>query len=276
MTYKMIYVDMDGTLLNSKKEISDKNRSIIKALGDKGIIFGIATGRIYPAAKAYAKELGINSPIICCNGALIVDPRNDNPVISNKLSGDTVKKVIQIAKENSVYYHYYTKDTIYAEEEKFIAKYFKEFSKDKPEDEKVKTVISADIIDNVDELEIYKVGIFVDDSEQSIIMTKKIKEIEGISAYKSLDNLFDIVPDGVDKGSALEQLGELLNVKREEIMAIGDNENDINMLKYAGMGIAMENSEDQIKEISDYVTSNNDEDGVYHGIVKFIEIEAAE
>jgi len=122
MVYKMIYSDLDGTLLNSKKEISKVNRDVISKLDEKGIIFGIATGRIYPAAKMYSKELNLNSPIICCNGALVVDPRNGHAVISNTIENSKVKEIISIIKKYDVYFHFYTIDTIYAEEEKYIVK----------------------------------------------------------------------------------------------------------------------------------------------------------
>lgn len=273
MVYKMIYSDLDGTLLNSKKEISKVNRDVISKLDEKGIIFGIATGRIYPAAKMYSKELNLNSPIICCNGALVVDPRNGHAVISNTIENSKVKEIISIIKKYDVYFHFYTIDTIYAEEEKYIVKYFKELSKDKEEDEKVKTVVKSSIEDLItDEMEIFKVGVFVDDSLESNNMIKELLLIEGVSGYKSLGYMFDIVLNGVDKGRALEQLGELLNVKREEIMVFGDNENDINMIKYAGMGIAMENAGEDVKSVSDYIAKSNNEDGIFHAVEHFIDI----
>ncbi len=273
MNYKMIYSDLDGTLLNSKKEISSANKDIISKLEDLGIVFGIATGRIYPAAKIFAKQLNLNSPIICCNGALVVDPRNDHAVISNTIDNSLVKRIINVIKKYDVYYHFYTIDTIYAEKSEHVIEYFKEFSKDKPEDERVKTVVDSSVIDLItDDMNIFKVGVFVDDSERSQDLIKDLQSIEGIAGYKSLGHIYDIVVDGVDKGYALEQLGELLNVKREEIMAFGDNENDINMLKYAGMGIAMQNSREDVKEVSDYIGKTNDEDGVFYGVKKFIEV----
>ncbi|MGB3368521.1 MAG: Cof-type HAD-IIB family hydrolase [Acidaminobacteraceae bacterium] len=273
MNYKMIYSDLDGTLLNSKKEISNDNKEIITKLGDVGIIFGIATGRIYPAAKIYAKELNLNSPIICCNGALVVDPRNDHAVISNAINNSKVKEIVNIIKKYDVYFHFYTIDTIYAERSEYIIEYFKELSKGKAEDEKVKTVINSSVTDLITEdMQIFKVGVFVDDSKKSNEMIEELQQIEDISAYKSLGHIFDIVAEGVDKGRALEQLGELLNVKREEIMVFGDNENDINMIKYAGMGIAMENSKDDVKAVSNYIAKTNDEDGVFYGVKNFIEL----
>lgn len=273
MTYKMIYSDLDGTLLNSKKEISSANKEVVSKLEDKGIIFGIATGRIYPAARIYAKELNLKSPIICCNGALVVDPRNDHAVISNAIDNLKVKEIIKIIKKYDVYFHFYTIDTIYAERNEYIIEYFQELSKGRPEDEQVKTIVNNNIEDLIrDDMQIFKVGTFVDDSESSKEMINELHKIEGVSGYKSLGHIFDIVVNGVDKGHALEQLGELLNVKREEIMVFGDNENDINMVKYAGMGVAMDNSKDDVKSVSDYITKTNDQDGVVYGIENFIEL----
>lgn len=273
MTYKMIYSDLDGTLLNSKKEISSANKEVIAKLDDKGIIFGLATGRIYPAARIYAKQLNLNSPIICCNGALVVDPRNDHAVISNSINNSKVKEIVNIIKKYDVYFHFYTMDTIYAERNEYIIEYFKELSKGRPEDEQVKTVVNNSVTDLItDDMQIFKVGVFVDDSKKSHEMIEELHKIEGVSGYKSLGHIFDIVVDGVDKGHALEQLGELLNIKREEIMVFGDNENDINMVKYAGMGIAMENSKDDVKAVSNYIAKTNDEDGVFYGVKNFIEV----
>ncbi|BEP28755.1 Cof-type HAD-IIB family hydrolase [Helicovermis profundi] len=268
--YKMVYSDMDGTLLNSKKEISTENYEVIKKLKEKDIIFGIATGRIYPAAKIYSKELDINSPLICSNGAMVVDVNNDEIIISNPLDAPTINEIVDIIKKYDVYFHLYDKDTIYAEKYDLVIKYFREFSEKLPDDLKVKTSVVKDINTIITSKTIYKIGVYFDDSETSINMIKELKRLNNIESCKSMSYMYDIMAKNINKGYALKQLGEYFGIEKDSIMTFGDNENDISMLKYAGKGIAMDNSSDEIKLNADFITKTNDNHGVRYAIDKFI------
>lgn len=269
--YKMIYSDMDGTLLNSEKKISNINKNIIKKVQEREIVFGIATGRIYPAAKIYAKELSLDTPIICCNGAVVVDLNTNEAIISNPIKPKLLKKVVDIIKKYDVYFHMYDKDTIYSERYDLVIKYFKEFSENLSDEFKIKT----SVVENIDDIifsdrEIYKVGVYFDNSKKTEKMIEELNRDNDIEGCKSMSYMYDVMAKGINKGYALKQLGEYLNIDQSEIVAIGDNENDISMIKFAGLGVAMENATKNIKNIADYITTTNDKDGVSNVIEKFI------
>ena len=267
--YKMVYSDMDGTLLSSKKLISKENMNVVKKLKENNIIFGIATGRIYPAAKIYSKELNINSPLICSNGAMVVDTKTDEIIISNPLNKETIIRVLDVIKKYDVYFHLYNKDTIFSERYDLVIKYFREFSENLPLHLKVKTEVVSDIYKTLESEVIYKVGVYFDESIESKKMIEELRNMSDVESCKSMSYMYDIMAKGVNKGYALKQLGEYLGINSDSIMTFGDNENDISMIRYAGKGIAMNNSSDEIKRHANFITKTNDENGVEFAIDKF-------
>lgn len=264
--FKLIVSDMDGTLLNDQKQVSEHTKKAIHKLEDQGAKFTLATGRIYPAAKIYAHDLGITSPLICCNGAVIIDPVTDQVLYGSPLSKEVGLKVIEICEAYGVYYHLYDKNTIYSTRmEKAIA-YYAEFSKLLPETYRIQTEIVPSACEVFDKTVIYKIGVYYDNSERALEMRKALEEIPGASGFKSLDTMFDVLMKDTNKGTALRHLCHLLGVPIKEVVAFGDNENDLEMLQTAGYGIAMGNAEDFVKDIADHVADTNEADGVRQAI----------
>lgn len=269
--YKLLVTDIDGTLLNSAKEITEPTKKGIYDLIDKGIKFVIATGRVYPAAKWPYIDLGIDGPIITCNGALVKDTKTGEIIYERPLKNDLARKVSAICASYDVYCHYYTENAIHAEKYEFIFKRFAELSKTVPKEKFVETELLTNYSDFLERGQtLYKMGIFCDESDASQRMMAEISAIEGLSCYKSLANSFDVMAEGVSKGDAIAQLNKHYSIPREETIASGDNENDIAMIKYAGLGVAMANAVDAAKEVADFVTVSNEEDGLLHVINKFI------
>lgn len=269
--YKMLVTDIDGTLLNRAKEITEATRQAIYKMIDEDIKFVVATGRAYPAAKWPYIDLGINGPLITCNGALVKDTATDEILYERPLSRALAEKVSDICTRYDVYFHYYTENGIHAEKYDFIIKRFGELSKTLPEEKKVAT----EVIDNYKSfldrgMTLYKVGIFCDESDASKQMMDEIMAIEGITCYKSLANSFDVMAEGVSKGDAIAFMNTYYNIPREETISAGDNENDIEMIKYAGLGVAMDNAVQAAKDAADYVTVSNEEDGLLKVIKEFI------
>ncbi|SCZ80958.1 Cof-type HAD-IIB family hydrolase [Acidaminobacter hydrogenoformans] len=264
--YKLIVTDMDGTLLNSDKEVSPDTVAALRTLMQTGARVTLATGRIYRAAKRYADQIGMTTPLICCNGAVIVDPVTDELLYGAPIPAAIGKKVLEIARRYDVYYHLYDKETIYSERlEKLIA-YFRRMSLEHPPEHRVGTEVVPDAMALFEQKEIYKIGFHFDNSERSAQMRREVEAIEGIAGYKSLDTIYDVLMAGVNKGTALERLCGILGVRREEVMAFGDNENDLEMLEYAGMGVAMANAEAFVHDVADHVTASNDEEGVLRAL----------
>lgn len=264
--YKLIVTDMDGTLLNSDKEVSPDTVEALRTLMTTGARVTLATGRIYRAAKRYADQIGMTTPLICCNGAVIVDPVTDELLYGAPIPATIGKQVLEIARRYGVYYHLYDKETIYSERMEKLIAYFQRISQDYPPAHRVGTEVVPDAMALFEQKEIYKIGFHYDNSERSAQMRREIEAIDGISGYKSLDTIYDVLMDGVNKGTALARLCGILGVRREEVMAFGDNENDLEMLEYAGMGVAMANAEAFVHDVADHVTASNDEEGVLRAL----------
>jgi hypothetical protein len=266
MMYKLIVTDMDGTLLNSDKQISEETKLALQSLMATGCRFTLATGRIYKAAKRYGDQIGITTPLICCNGAMIVDPKTDAVLYGAPIPKETGHKIIEVARRFNVYFHLYDKEVIYSEKLEKIIAYFRRISADLPPEYRIHTEVVEDANDLFDKTEIYKIGFYYDNTERAQEMRSALEAIDGISGFKSMDTMYDVMRAGVNKGSALEHLCEILGVEREAVMAFGDNENDLEMLEYAGMGVAMGNSEAFVRDVADHVTASNDEEGVLRAL----------
>lgn len=268
---KMIACDLDGTLLDSNHELTEDNVAVIEKLKDKNIPFVIATGRIYPSAAEFSKKLGLKTPIIACNGALVKDPIEDKILFHYPVDTDRMLEMVRICKKHSIYFHIYTMDTVYAERnERLILKY-NEWKEKDPSRSLVKTAVVKDIEPIIKENVVYKMGIYVDE-EGAEDAYKELVKVHGITSCFSLTTLVDLFNEDASKGVALEDLGKLYNLKTENIMALGDNENDIPMLKSAGLSIAMKDAREHVKEAATEVGDSNDESGVAKAIIKHLNL----
>ncbi len=270
--FKLIVSDMDGTLLNKDKKVTEATKEAIKKLESHGARFTIATGRIYPAAKLYSDDLGIHTPLICCNGAVIIDPKTNEVLYGRHISKEIGCQVLDICERYGVYYHLYDKNTIYSDRMERVIAYFTEFSKDLPEDYKINTKIVSDTRALFEETTIYKIGMYYDNSETALEMRKALEVIPGASCFKSMDTMFDVLAEHTNKGTALQMLCNMLNLSLPEVVAFGDNENDLEMLQSAGYGVAMANAEDFVKDVADHIADSNEEDGVRLALEKLFKM----
>ncbi|NLW23523.1 MAG: HAD family phosphatase [Tissierellia bacterium] len=271
MKYKLIAIDMDGTLLNSNNQISKKNREIIFKAINKGIHIVLATGRILKSALQYWESMELSSPIIACNGAIISSGNGQDIIYENPIGIESCKKVIELAEEYGIYYHFYDKDTFYTREpnEELLRLYG--YFEGELKENKINIEILESPLEVLDEKKpkVYKF-IFIENNRDKLLdFRKKLNNIEGISTSSSWYNNIEVMKEGVSKGKGLEYLIERLNIDKSEIMVIGDNENDISMFKIAGLAVAMENGEDILKRIAHTITDTNNEDGVANAIEKY-------
>lgn len=261
MSYKLVVTDMDGTFLNSKDEISEENLKIVKELNERGILFSIATGRLDTMIKPYLRQIGNNNPVISCNGALVRNVTKGEFYHAQIIEREDFLKVIDICKANELIFAVYGEYTVYSESLEGRVKYFENRNKSLCEEDKVAIKVVDNIYTDLEE-KVFKVLVTNDNFQLLEQVKEEINKIPGIEACKSTPHLLDIMAAGVTKGNALKDLAEVLKIKREEIIAIGDNHNDISMLQYAGYAIAVGNAEQEVKDIADFVTVSNDEDGV--------------
>lgn len=270
--FKMLAIDLDGTLLNSSKEISEENEKCIKLAIEKGIRVVICSGRIYPGAKIFAEQLSVVEPLIVCNGAVIKDVKGGEVYYSNMLSKEDCNRVIDILHSEDIYFHTYVDDIMYAEKLDYSALYYMIKSKDLRSDFRIDVKVVESVKEIIEKSPVSPAKIVVMSSEVEALMRARqlVEDIKSIEVVSSNYDNFEVLNRGVSKGKALEIISQKLGIKREEIIAIGDNENDNSMLEYAGFSIAMGNAEEGIKNICDFVTLSNDENGVAHAIKKFV------
>ncbi|MDY0236490.1 MAG: Cof-type HAD-IIB family hydrolase [Gudongella sp.] len=271
MDIKLIAIDMDGTLLNSENEITNNTRQILKEAKEKGVNIVLTTGRVMKSAFYYSKNLGLESYVVACNGGIIMD-KQSNVLFKKPIPKDEIIKIMEIGKELSVYFHFYNEDTFFTNQYvKEVYEYYLS-SQGKFTGQNIGVELyknESEIIDRND-LNIYKF-LFIDQDDKKLReLRNRLSEITDISLSSSLENNVEVMTKGVSKGIAIELLCDKLGITKENVMAIGDNENDLSMIDFAGIGVAMGNGSQRLKDSADFVAPSNEEDGVAYSIQKFI------
>ncbi|KEH99266.1 Cof-type HAD-IIB family hydrolase [Clostridium massiliodielmoense] len=291
--YKLIGIDIDGTLVKNDKTLSLKTIKTIEKARKKGIKIVLITGRPIEGLIRYTTKLNLNSDNdygIACSGGLIQCLGNKHVLFESSITLKEFNYIYNVAKDLKITLNILSKDIILTPTLNLTTQI-----------ESFLSNISMKILDfNAlkDDIYINRVVYINENKKFTDHLMKIIKrhnmEYTSSTDYYGNDNLIldenslpnqltknftvlkpssgtlEIQEKGVNKGSSLKILGEKLGIKREEIIAIGDSGNDIDMIKYAGLGVAMGNAHEKVKEIADYVTYTNEEDGLAHVIEKFI------
>ena len=271
MDIKLVAIDMDGTLLNGKNEITIKTQEILKQATQKGVKIVLTTGRVLKSALHYSEYLSLDSFVIACNGGIIVD-KNTNILFKKPIPKEKMLEIMKVGKEFSAYFHFYNENTF------FTNRYVKEVDeyyssargKFTGQDVGVELYTDDNEILIRDDLDIYKFLFIEPDNEKLIRVREELSKIDGLSLSSSWGNNVEVMNNGVSKGRALALLAQELEISNENIMAIGDNENDLSMIDFAGMGLAMGNGNQLLKDSADYILPSNEEDGVAYAIQKFV------
>lgn len=273
---KLICIDMDGTLLNSNHEISERNKEALRQAKKLGVNIAITTGRLFGSARYYSNLIGIeNTPVIASNGAYIKTNYEDIPILENSIPKEIAIEIYKIIKKHNLKINFNSWDTLMREDEVPDDHAYTIMNKQLPEDKKVKFIINSDFISAIESFDgkILK-GIVIERENLDNLWAAKdeLKEIFGDKLHvvsSGTDNI-EIMIGTTSKGNAVAHLADILNVNAEEVMCIGDSENDISMLKFAGIGVAMGNGLQMVKDIADYITDTNDNDGVSKAVEKFV------
>ncbi|AKL94473.1 HAD-superfamily hydrolase, subfamily IIB [Clostridium aceticum] len=272
MKYKLAVLDMDGTLLNSKHEISEENKRALREAMKCGVKIAIATGRIYTSAGFYAKLLGLATPIIACNGAFIKEPLGEEGIYSNPIKTEDVLKVIELCKEHNLYFQFYDEENFYVETLSHSALKYHNWNKKQKEEDQIKILQLEDAASylKVKDIKVLKISIMDDDPKNLENIKNIISKIDSVEVNKSWYDNIEVMNRGVSKGKAIEALGKILDIHGDEIIAFGDNYNDLSMKDYVKTFVAMGNGEVYVKQQADYITDSNDDSGVARGIYKLV------
>ncbi len=267
MKYKMIVLDLDGTLTNNKKEITPRTKQALMQAQAAGVHVVLASGRPTYGIVPLAEELKLKENggfILAFNGGKIIDCTNNEVLFEQKLDEQLVPILFQEAKKAGMEILTYqgegiaatNKDDEYVQHEAFINKM---------------PVTQYDDFLNQLVYPINKCLIVGDPTPLHELEIRLAKELEGkMDVYRSADFFLECVPLGIDKARSLDRLISSLGISREEVIACGDGYNDLSMIRFAGLGVAMANAAKDIQREADFVTLSNEEDGVAHVIEHFI------
>lgn len=287
--YRLVAIDLDGTMLNQYGLVTQRTKEAIKNAQESGIEVVIASGRPTDSVKTIAQEINSNKYFISGNGAIIYDITNDEIIYENTLKKQKVLDIIKICEENSIYYNIYTEKEILAKSLQCNVLYYYKENLNKDEKNKTQINIVENIYNYISNRDEKVVKITICDNHQVIFnsIMRKLKEISEIEVLEVSHMSRKIIKQGtedvpieyfyteisaknVDKWNAIEFLKEKMKIEKNEIIAIGDNMNDKIMIENAGLGIAMGESTPVIKEIADVVTDTNCNDGVAKALEKIL------
>jgi len=259
---KLIVSDIDGTLVRTDKTISIETKQKIFKLIEEGHIFAIATGRMHDAGRIITKDLDYDGFLISCNGAVVKHLKTHEVIQAIELPVELARQVVKICKENDAYFHLYGIDAIYGEKNIHLAGKYADSMNNLPESYRFKIEFHEDVTPLLGTVPIYKIGLWSESPEIFEALIEQINAIEGLETCKSLSTSFDVMAKGVTKATGIEAIREHYDIPIQDVIAFGDNENDMDMIAYAGVGVAMENATEALKEIADYIAGSNDEDGL--------------
>lgn len=267
MDFKMVCLDIDGTLLNSKHMISENTKKVIyRITEEKQIPIILVSARMPKGILFLQEELNIIQPIICYSGSLIQS--NNTTLLNNTISLSDVKPIYGIMKELNIHVSLYRNNEWYVEEMDEWAQQESEITNIKP------TIIKfADLFSIWTQKNSGPNKILCMSSSSNIKeLNKKIQEyhFDKLNVYPSKPTYLEIMPISATKTSAIEFLCKRFNISKSQVIAIGDNYNDMDMIKFAGLGIAMGNAPDEVKKCADDITFSNDDDGVAKALEKYI------
>lgn len=264
--YKLLVLDLDGTLTNAKKEITPRNREALMRIQKQGIRLVLASGRPTYGIVPLANELRLcefGGYILSFNGGQIIDWQSQEIIYSKVLPDAVIPYLYECAQRNGFPMLTYKNECILTEspEDVYVQK---EAFLNKMVIEHTSHLLTAV------QLPLPKCLIVGEPTKLIAVEAEIALHLQGqISVYRSEPYFLELVPLGIDKAHSLSILLEKLHIDRQEMVAVGDGYNDLSMIKFAGMGVAMANAQEAVKQAADYITLSNEEDGVAEVVERF-------
>ncbi len=250
MKYKLIVSDVDGTLFKSGNQVQQKTVQLIQQYQQAGGVFTLATGRMKKAIEPFIKKLKIQVPVIVYNGAQVIDPLSDRLILSHQLSTLFAERALQIMNGFPV------SPIVHVQQQPYV----KEYNDDILAHTK-KDGIDCVITDNLSNLVLAPpTKILVIGEPLELAAFEKVLKQENLIGYQTVysdRNYLELLPEGASKGNALDVLATTLGFLQQDILAVGDERNDISMLVNAGMGVAVANADEEVKRQADMVTKGS-------------------
>ncbi len=267
MGYKLLVLDLDGTLTNSRKEITPQTLDTLIQAQKLGVKVVLASGRPTYGVAPIANKLQLadfEGYILSYNGGEIVDWKTKQVLYENILEPEILPYLYECAQKYNFAIVTYHNEFVITEhpEDEYVQK------------EAILNVMQLQKVSNFLNAIQFSVAkcMIVGEPSKLVLLEKEMYEHlkERMGVYRSEPYFLELVPKGIDKAQSLSILLKKLDISREEVIACGDGFNDLSMIKFAGLGVAMENAQDIVREHADYITFSNDNDGVAHVIKEFI------
>lgn len=265
MTIRLVATDLDDTLLRDDWTLSERVIQAICKAREQGVHVTFATGRMPASARPYAEQLGIDVPIITYNGAMIQEALSGEVLYRKVIPVETAREVVSWLLNQDVHLHVYRKDQVFVQK-------MNDWSKGYARATRV-PVEETDLIELLKQEEdgIEKIILFGENKELEAWSERIHERFTGkVHITRSKPHFLELIHPEVNKGVALTALAKRLGINQAEVMAIGDNLNDIEMIRCAGLGVAIGNARKEVKEAADVVTTSNLEDGVAQAIEKYV------
>ena len=263
---KLIAFDLDGTLTDDKKEITPHTLDALMNIQSQGVRLVLASGRPPYGMRPLARQLHMEQYggiILCYNGGHVEDCATGKVYVERKMPEEVLPMLHRFQEESGMTLMTYYEDKIYTEhpDDQYVG--ISAFNN------KMQVVGVSDFLSEAPRP--LNKCLIVGPHDKQVVWEEKIRETTKDYLYvcHSTPYFIEILPKGIDKGPSLLSLGERLGVKPSEIMAFGDSNNDAQMLRLAGIGVAMSNADESLKQIADYVTLDNNSDGVAHALRHF-------
>lgn len=269
---KLIALDLDGTLLDSQKRLSSRNKEALLKCMDQGIWIVPCTGRIWSAVPDFLREMNGIRYAITTNGAVVEDVRENKILDERKMPWELAVEIFELAQQFHTMYDVYVGGRAFGELR--FAERLTEFGMLPLLQDMVRRTrkFIPDVSAKIRELgePVEKINYFFGDMQERERARAALKARGDVIVTSSFSNNLEINARGATKGEGLLRLAAKLGVKPEETMGFGDNGNDATMMQMAGVGVAMGNAEEDIKNLADYVTDTNDADGVAQALERLI------
>jgi Cof subfamily protein (haloacid dehalogenase superfamily) len=253
--YRLAAIDLDDTLLGPDHLISARNARAVKALAERGVTCVIASGRMHEATTRFAEELGLDGPIISYNGSMVKSPHGGEPWSHIRVPSDPAAEVIRYCADHRLHLNYYLNDHLYIAARTPWAEFYLR-----------QTGSPAEVVGGLDQFigtEPTKM-ILIDSPETTDSLLERFKAQFGDSLYitKTNPEYLEFMNPNASKGRALALVAERLSIDRQSTIAFGDGNNDLPMIEWAGLGVAMGTAKPHVRAAADRIAPPYDEDGL--------------
>jgi hypothetical protein len=261
---RLVALDVDGTLVGKSLSISSAVKAALQRMQAAGITGCLVTGRMYRATLPFARELGFDAPLICYQGAAIIDPKTDAVLEHRAVENEVVRELASLAERDRMHLQLYRNDEYYCESRNRFSELYASLAQAEP-------VVVPSLREAFAFSPATK-GVVVADAADAQAYAARLREVFGERAYvtRSLPEFVEILDPRVDKGAALRFVAQRLNVPLEQTAAVGDSWNDAPLLAAAGLGIAMGSAPPELREVADAVVGDLEHDGVAEAIDRFV------